>query len=45
MDKNKTIEMIGISKSFGSVQANRDVFLDVYEGEVHAILGENGAGK
>lgn len=45
MDKIKTIEMIGISKSFGSVQANRDVFLDVYEGEVHAILGENGAGK
>lgn len=45
MEKNKAIEMINISKSFGSIQANEDVNLTIYEGEVHALLGENGAGK
>ena len=35
----------GLSKSFGSVHANRDVDLDVRAGESHALLGENGAGK
>lgn len=34
-----------ISKSFGTVQALRDVSLDVRAGEVHALCGENGAGK
>ena len=45
MEPNKAIEMIGISKAFGSVQANENVNLSVYHGEVHALLGENGAGK
>ncbi len=45
MEKTTAIEMIGISKAFGAIQANRDVHLDVAQGEVHAILGENGAGK
>ncbi len=35
----------GLSKSFGPVQANRDIDLDVLAGENHALLGENGAGK
>ncbi len=35
----------GVSKSFGGIQALVDVSLDVAVGEVHAILGENGAGK
>ncbi len=35
----------GVSKHFGGVQALRDVQLDVRRGEVHALMGENGAGK
>jgi len=39
------IELIGISKSFGPVQANRDIHLSVERGTIHGIVGENGAGK
>jgi general nucleoside transport system ATP-binding protein len=39
------IELVGISKSFGSVQANRDIHLRVRRGTIHGIVGENGAGK
>ena len=35
----------GISKSFASVEVLRDVDLDLMPGEIHALLGENGAGK
>ncbi|MGB5824317.1 MAG: ABC transporter ATP-binding protein [Proteocatella sp.] len=45
MQKIKAVEMLKISKNFGSTQANEDVNLTIYEGEVHALLGENGAGK
>ncbi len=37
--------MRGISKSFGAVQANKNVSLDINRGEVLALLGENGSGK
>ncbi len=35
----------GIGKSFSGVPALTDVSLNIYAGEVHALLGENGAGK
>lgn len=39
------IELVGISKAFGPVQANRAVSLVVPAGSIHGIVGENGAGK
>jgi ribose transport system ATP-binding protein len=39
------LRMRGVSKSFGGVQALRDVSLEAGVGEVHALCGENGAGK
>ncbi len=39
------IRLEGISKSFGTVQANVDINLEIYTGQVLALLGENGAGK
>jgi len=39
------INLKDISKTFGTVAANRDVCLDVNRGEILALLGENGSGK
>jgi len=39
------IELVGVAKQFGAVQALRGVDLSLYPGEVHALVGENGAGK
>ncbi len=39
------IELKGISKSFGQVQANKDINIAVPKGTIHGIIGENGAGK
>jgi len=39
------IELQGISKAFGLVQANKDVSIKVEAGTIHGIVGENGAGK
>lgn len=38
------LEMRAITKSFPGVQALREVDFDVRPGEVHALVGENGAG-
>ena len=35
----------GISKSFAGIEVLRDIDLDLARGEIHALLGENGAGK
>ena len=39
------IELQGISKAFGPVQANKDISIKVMPGTIHGIIGENGAGK
>ena len=39
------IELRGISKAFGPVQANKDISVRVMPGTIHGIIGENGAGK
>ena len=39
------VSLRNISKHFGSVQANSHINLDIYRGEILALLGENGSGK
>ena len=45
MNKQIAIEMKGVTKTFGSVIANKNVDFTVYKGEILAVLGENGCGK
>ena len=40
-----SLELRGITKTFGSFTANDEINLRVETGQIHAILGENGAGK
>ena len=44
-DETPLLQLRGITKSYGSVQALSDVNLDVRLGEVMALVGDNGAGK
>ncbi|NMR19903.1 ABC transporter ATP-binding protein [Cellulomonas fimi] len=39
------LELRGITKRFGPLVANDDIHLTFESGEIHALLGENGAGK
>ena len=45
MSEQLAIELEGIDKRFGAVQANKDINLKVKKGSIHGIVGENGAGK
>ena len=39
------LELKEINKSFGHVQANKNINLKINKGTIHGIIGENGAGK
>ena len=39
------LQLTNVSKSFGHVQANKNINLTINKGTIHGIIGENGAGK
>lgn len=45
MTQPLALEMIGITKTFGAVQALTDADLKVPQGTIHGLVGQNGAGK
>ena len=45
LSRKPLVELAGISRYFGGVRALHEVDLDLYSGEVVALVGDNGAGK
>ena len=45
MANDYIIEMLNITKEFPGIKANDNITLQLKKGEIHALLGENGAGK
>ncbi len=45
MEKKLLLHAENIDKKFGPTHAVKEVTLDFYEGEIHALIGENGSGK
>ncbi len=45
MEQSSAIRLENVTKTFGSVVANKDICLDIRNGEILSLLGENGSGK
>ena len=45
LEYDNAIRMVNITKTFGTIVANRNVSFEIRHGEIMALLGENGSGK
>lgn len=45
MTKQPLVELVGVEKTFGRVQALTNINIKLYEGEIVSLVGDNGAGK
>ena len=45
MEEKPILEMKHITKLYGTLKANDDINLQLYKGQILAVIGENGAGK
>src|SRR5579859_1892405 len=45
MGRFQSLKATGVTVTFGGVDVLREVHLELFPGEIHALTGENGAGK